>query len=111
MNYYNPYLASWLEGEAGEVLAVESAQAVAVLTDQLEAIYATAGIAVADVATAFQSDDFTTIAPQPYENLPVNVANICQFTYMCEPDPLGPDIHANNAGYAVIAEAFLAVLS
>lgn len=110
MNYYNPYLASWLEGDAGEVLAVESAQAIAVVTDRLEATYATAGIPVADVAAAFKSDDFTTMAQPPNESLPVNVANICQFTYMCEPDPVGPDIHANNAGYAVIAEAFLAVL-
>ena len=110
MNYYNPYLASWLDGDAGEALAVESAQAVAMVTDQLEATYATAGIPVADVAAAFASDDFANMAPAPNENLPVNVANICQFTYMCEPDPVGPDIHANTAGYAVIADAFMDVL-
>ena len=33
MNYYNPYLASWLDGPAGEVLAVQSADAVLVFTD------------------------------------------------------------------------------
>lgn len=110
MNYYNPYLASWLDGDAGEELAVESAQAVAIVTERLEETYATAGIPVADVAAAFDSDEFTIMAPPPYENLPVNVANICQFTYMCEAEPVGPDIHANNAGYAVIANAFLGVL-
>lgn len=103
MNYYNPYLASWLEGPDGESLAVESAQAIAVVTERLEATYSTAGIPVADVAAAFESDDFTTMAPAPNEHLPVNVANICEFTYMCDPDPVGPDIHANNAGYALIA--------
>ena len=29
---------------------------------------------------------------------------------MCAPAPLGPDIHANTAGYGVIAKAFEAVL-
>ena len=110
MNYYNPYLASWLEGDAGQELAVESAQAVAVVTDYLESTYATAGIPVADVAAAFQSDDFVNMAPAPNEDLPVNVANICEFTYMCEADPVGPDIHAKDAGYALIAETFASVL-
>ena len=110
MNYYNPYLASWLEGPAGEELAVESAQAVAVVTDYLETTYATAGIPVADVATAFASNDFTTMAPPPDENLPVSVANICAFTYMCEAAPVGPDIHANDAGYALIADTIAGIL-
>ena len=99
MNYYNPYLASWLEGDAGQQLAVESAQAVAVVTDYLETTYATAGIPVADVATAFESDDFVNMAPAPNE-----------FTYMCAADPVGPDIHANDAGYALIAETIASVL-
>jgi lysophospholipase L1-like esterase len=110
MNYYNPYLASWLEGAAGEALAVESAQAVAVVTGFLQETYATAGIPVADVAAAFRSDDFTNMAPAPNEHLPVNVANICEFTYMCDADPVGPDIHANDAGYALIASAFADIL-
>lgn len=114
MNYYNPYLSSWLDDAAGQVLAVESAQAVAVATDFLNTTYATAGIPVADVAVAFESDDFATIVPSlqppPNDFLPVSVANICTFTYMCDPEPVGPDIHANNAGYGRIAEAFEAVL-
>lgn len=61
VNYYNPYLASWLQDAAGQALAVESAQAVAVVTGFLETTYATAGIPLADVAAAFESDDFTTM--------------------------------------------------
>ena len=110
MNYYNPYLASWLDGAAGEVLAVESAQAVAVVTSVLETTYATAGIPLADVAAAFESDDFTNMAPAPNELLPVSVANICEFTYMCDADPVGPDIHAKDAGYALIAATIAALL-
>ena len=89
---------------------MESAQAIAVVTDFLETTYATAGIPVADVAAAFDSDDFTNMAPPPNENLPVSVANICNFTYMCDADPVGPDIHPNNAGYALIANTVEAIL-
>jgi len=114
MNYYNPFLASWLANAAGQAFAVESAQAVAVATDFLNTTYATAGIPLADVATEFESDDFTTIVqslqPPPNELLPVNVANICQFTYMCDHAPEGPDIHAKSGGYSLIADAFEAVL-
>ena len=42
--------------------------------------------------------------------VPVNVNNICDFTYMCAPDPRGPDIHANDAGYSLIADTFEATL-
>lgn len=114
MNYYNPFLASWLEDAAGQTLAVESALAVSLLTDALDMTYEAAGMAVADVALAFESDNFGTLVPTslppPNDILPVNVANICDLTYMCDPDPVGPDIHANTAGYARIAEAFGAVL-
>jgi hypothetical protein len=114
MNYYNPYLASWLEDATGQALAVEAAQAASVFTGFLGTTYATAGAPLADVAAAFESDDFGTIVPSslppPNDQLPVSVANICEFTYMCDPDPVGPDIHANRAGYSLIADAFAAVL-
>ena len=112
MNYYNPYLASWLEGPAGQTLAVESAQAVAVAMDLLGTTFATAGMPLADVAAAFESDNFVTMVslPSPNNVLPVNVANICLLTYMCDPPPVGPDIHANAAGYGLIADTFAAVL-
>ena len=113
MNYYNPYLASWLEGDAGQALAVAAAEAVALFNGVLATTYNTAGIPLADVALAFQSDDFTTIVPltqSPDVMVPVNVNNICDFTYMCAPDPRGPDIHANDAGYSLIADTFEATL-
>ena len=104
MNYYNPFLSSWLDDAAGQALAVESAQAATILNGLLGTTYATAGMPMADVAAAFQSDDFVTIVPTalpaPNDNLPLSVANICDFTYQCHPDPVGPDIHANTAGYS-----------
>lgn len=114
MNYYNPYLSSWLDDAAGQTLAVEAAQAVSIVTDILGTTYDTAGIPLADVAAAFQSDDFVTIVsyplPAPNDQLPINVANICDFTYMCDADPVGPDIHANRLGYSLIADTLAAML-
>ena len=114
MNYYNPYLASWLEDAAGQTLAVESAQAALVLNGFLRTTYGTENMPMADVAAAFQSDDFATLVPTllppPNDILPVSVANICEWTYMCDLDPVGPDIHANSAGYSQIADTFAAVL-
>ena len=114
MNYYNPYLSSWLDDAAGQALAMEAKDAVSILTGILDMTYDTAGIPLADVADAFQSEEFTIIVPtslpSPNDQLPLSVANICAFTYQCDPDPVGPDIHANTAGYSLIADTFEALL-
>jgi lysophospholipase L1-like esterase len=114
MNYYNPYLGSWIEDAAGQTLATETAGAAIILNDLLASTYSTAGIPMADVYSVFDSNDFVTIVPSslpaPNDQLPLSVANICTFTYMCEPDPVGPDIHANTAGYALIAETMQGLL-
>ncbi|MFT5501716.1 MAG: hypothetical protein ACI88G_001855, partial [Woeseiaceae bacterium] len=114
MNYYNPYLASWLEDDAGQALAVESDLAVAVASDFLSMTYTSAGMLMADVAAEFESGDFVTLVqsspPAPDGILPINVSNICDLTYMCDPDPVGPDVHAKTVGYIRIADAFMAVL-
>ncbi len=35
---------------------------------------------------------------------------ICKYTWMCTPPPLGPNIHANDLGYSVIADTFAAAI-
>ena len=114
MNYYNPYLSSWLENDAGQALAMASADAADFLNVALANTYGTAGVPMADVYDAFQSDDFVTMVgttmPAPNDMLPISVANICTFTYMCDPPPRGPDIHANVAGYSLIADTLAATL-
>ena len=114
MNYYNPYLSSWLTDAAGQTLAMESAQAAVILNDALLNTYTTAGMPMADVYSAFESDDFTTMVastlPAPNDQLPASVFNICEWTYNCDPDPVGPDVHANFAGYSLIAQTIEAQL-
>jgi len=36
--------------------------------------------------------------------------NICTYTWMCTPPPLGPNIHPTDTGYSVIANTFAAAL-
>jgi lysophospholipase L1-like esterase len=111
MNYYDPFLAAWLQGTAGQTLAVESEQLAVQYNGVLDSIYGGAGSAVADVQDAFSTTDFTDMVSLPgIGGVPLNVARICEWTWMCAASPLGPNIHANTTGYEQIAEAFQTVL-
>ena len=108
MNYYNPDAAEWFQNPAaGEA----DATLVVALNNFLESLYAGAGMPVADVESAFAVTDFTTLADlKGVGAVPLSVYNACTLTWICTDPPLGPDIHANSAGYSVIAEAFAAAL-
>jgi lysophospholipase L1-like esterase len=108
MNYYDPFLAAWFLGSAGQQVTADSAVGLAMFNALLGGIYAAFGVPVADAAGAFHTSDFTPVAEAG--GLPLNVVLVCQWTWMCVPPPVGPNIHANAMGYAVIGEAFLAVL-
>ena len=82
------------------------------LNQALEKLYRAGRFRIAHVDTAFKTYETaatTPLAGQP-EPVPVAVAEICRLTWMCAPPPAGPDIHANQAGYGVIAQAFAAAL-
>ena len=108
MNYYNTFLAFWLTGPAGQMLAYESAALADILNyDVLGGVYGAFGVPVADVAAAFNSGNF---GANVATGLPQNVLNICIYTWMCAPPPVGPNIHANPYGYGVIAATLAATL-
>jgi lysophospholipase L1-like esterase len=104
LNYYNPFLAAYL---AGNVELVEQST---LLQGTLNAIIARAatdaGADIADVATAFRSIDTKPYSLPPFGLVPTNVAFICVYTWMC----LKGDIHANDAGYALIGKTVVARL-
>jgi hypothetical protein len=107
MNYYNPYLAAWPQGEAGQAQARLTNQLALAFNGALEQAYAAAGVPVADVETAFATTDFDTQVEVPgLGTLPRNVATVCRLTWMCQPPPARPNIHANTDGYHVIAVEF-----
>jgi lysophospholipase L1-like esterase len=106
-NYYNPFLAAYLTGAAGQVLAQQSMALQAALNVIIAGSAASVGADVADVATAFRSTVTTPVnVPALGGSVPTNVATICAWTWMCR---LG-DIHANDTGYAVMTGAVAARL-
>ena len=112
MTIYNPLLAAWLMGPEGQLFARGPAtDTMGQLNALFTGLYAASNVPVADVAGAFASTDFETMVSVPgYGQLPISVARVCAWTWACTPPPLGPDNHANAAGYGVIARAFAAVL-
>jgi lysophospholipase L1-like esterase len=111
MNFYDPFLAAWLQGPAGQALARQSVQLVVQYNDLLEAAYQGAGVPVANVQDAFATTNFDDQVTLPaFGPVPVNVARICQWTWMCAPPPQGPNVHGRPEGYWVMAGAFVAAL-
>lgn len=108
MTIYNPFLAAWLLGPGGQAYAEASAtQLLGPVNGLLRGLYLASSARVADIETAFSSNDFTTLVDLPGAGtVPLNVARICQWTWVCAPAPYGPDNHANADGYGVIARAF-----
>ena len=102
MNYYLPALAEWRDGLPGHLVAWTAERLAATYNDLLDRVYTKSGARVADVFGAFDTADFTEQGPTPR-----NVALLCQWTWECAAPPRGPNQHANQAGYQVIARAFL----
>ena len=107
MNLYDPFLADYLTGAAGQALATASVSLDESLNQLIDGSYAAFGVRTADVQDAFSTADFTDTAPLPGVGpVPLNVARICGWTWMCAPAPVGPNIHANATGYQQIAATF-----
>jgi lysophospholipase L1-like esterase len=111
MTYYDPELAYWLTGPAGQAFATQSISLTTSFRTLLTGVYQAAGARVADVYTAFNTADTTGQMTLPGAgSVPENVGMICELTWMCAPSPQGPNIHANAVGYGVIAQTFLAAI-
>jgi lysophospholipase L1-like esterase len=108
MSYYLPALAQWRDGLVGQAVARVSELAIAGYNDLLDRVYQMYGVRVANVFGAFHTSDFAQQVTVPgLGRLPRNVAAICQWTWECAAPPRGPNVHANQVGYQVIANAFL----
>ncbi len=108
MSYYLPALSEWRDGTPGRAIAWLTERLTASYNDLLDGVYTRSGAQVANVFGAFDSSDFGNAQAVPgIGTVPRNVARICQWTWACTPPPRGPNQHADQAGYAVIARAFL----
>jgi lysophospholipase L1-like esterase len=105
MNYYLPALAEWHNGLPGQLVARVAERLAATYNAMLGRVYTHYGARVADVFGAFHTSDFAS--QKGARTGPRNVALLCQWTWGCAAPPRGPNQHANQAGYHVIARAFL----
>src|SRR5215831_16102422 len=112
MTYYDPELANWLKGTpADKELAKDSIVLAQAFGNLLSGVYTTFGAKVADVFKTFHTTQFAARVTLPaFGTVPKDVGYICSYTWMCAAPPVGPNIHANRLGYAVIANTFLDVI-
>jgi lysophospholipase L1-like esterase len=112
MTYYDPELANWLKGTvAAKTLAKDSIALAQGFGSLLSGVYTNFGAKVADVFTTFHTTRFGARVTLPaFGRVPKDVAYICSYTWMCAAPPVGPNIHANRLGYAIIANTFLDVI-
>lgn len=106
MNYYNPLLVYWFQDP---VIAELTASLQAQINSALGSVYSAYGVPVANVAGSFMADDLTTDDTGPGgapNNIPDSVDLVCAWTWMCS----FQNIHANEIGYEIIAQAFYDVL-
>jgi hypothetical protein len=108
MNYYDPFLAAWKLGASGKLVASESLTATLAFNSLLQGWYDVAGVPVADVAGAYHITNFALV---PIVGVPLNVLLALSLTWIGAPPPVGPDIHPNALGYAVIAGAFVKTIA
>jgi lysophospholipase L1-like esterase len=104
MNYYLPALAEWRNGLPGHVVAWAAERLAATYNQLLDRVYTQSGARMADVFGAFETADFSRSGTS---SVPRNVALLCQWTWQCAAPPRGPNQHANQVGYQVIARTFL----
>lgn len=107
MTYYDPFLAQWFAGSSGQQEAGLSQQLAREVNGEITTAYKATNVAIAHVDSAFLTyKPFTDTELFEGGQVPVAVAGICQLTWMCAASPVGPNIHANPAGYALIASVF-----
>lgn len=108
MTYYVPELSLWRSGQHGKEIAMLTDDFAAGVNKLLTARYHRAGARVANVFGAFRSTDFGGALRRGLsgKGTPPNVRLVCSLTWMCARPPRGPNEHANDAGYGVIARSF-----
>jgi lysophospholipase L1-like esterase len=114
MNYYDPFLGlSFTPGGTRDTeLALVSVAATDAFNVELTAGFQKFGAARADVAAAFRTDSALPIARYGGRRLPIDVVEVCSWTWMCPLTSASQqDVHPNVAGYRVIASAFDRILA
>ena len=112
MTLYDPILAGYFSpaNTTAHGLAAASVGLLKEVNGKLTDDDQAAGFKTADVADAFDSYDTVQTVAWEGQQIPLDVARVCSWTWACQTPPSGPNIHANKNGYAVIAAAFAKAL-
>jgi lysophospholipase L1-like esterase len=125
MNLYQPFVALWLNGAVGRAMVDLTMSATIALNAVLDNVYRAFQVPIVDAAETFGTFIYEDggAGPDP----PTNVRLVCQWTNMCEMQESGelvllgdyddttldvprPDIHPNNEGYEVLADAHISLI-
>ncbi len=98
LEYYDPFLVHYFEGATGPATATATLNAMNELNTVLAQAYKSAGVLVADVPTTFDMENNTMETVGNVGQIPENVAQACNLTWMCQPAPYGPDDHPQRRG-------------
>jgi lysophospholipase L1-like esterase len=104
MVYYDPFLAFYLNGPSGQQAATTSLGLLYQLNSELRGAYKQYQARIAPVQKDFDTWDMSLTGSFNDQTLPQDVANICNWTHMC--DPTSPSNHTNDTGHALLAAAF-----
>jgi lysophospholipase L1-like esterase len=111
MNLYDPVLGGYFSTDSSvRGLALASPALLKEVNTALGNAYQGGGFVTADVADAFDSYDSTDTVTWENQQIPINLARVCAWTWACSTPPSGPNIHANKNGYQVIANTFSQVI-
>ncbi len=107
LSHYDPFAAATVAHVGGFGYAHHSDGAIYQLNEVADEVFAQNGLRVANVASVFH---VTSATGRHARATTSRVDSVCDLTWMCQPAPLGPNLHPNAAGYAAIAGAIEAVL-
>lgn len=107
MNLYDPVLGYYFSTNPNQkALATASVSLLQSLNGDIQSANTSSGFKTADVADAFQTYNTSPTVSWEGQMIPVDVAYVCAWTWACTTPPVGPNIHANDNGYDVIAGVF-----
>lgn len=110
LNHNDPFLADAVNRTRDLNFATDSANALNALNATLSDVYHSFSLPVADVAGAFANSNVAPARLMRVGLVPLNEIRACHWTWMCRLGANGPNLHPNDTGYHVIADAVLAAL-
>lgn len=110
LNHNDPFLANALNRSHDLNFATDSSGAINALNATLSDVYGLFAIPVANIAKAFSNAVQTPTRFPHLGHVPTNEARACSWTWMCRNGHYGPNLHPNDVGYQVMANAIATVV-